>query len=115
MALRKRMKSNFGVDADYWRIIGVENWFGGAPNQVWPNKSPPVTFVHVALYASREARDSDAMSLEVRRIVLDGQTNGQPPKSPEFRKTPDALPEASRDLAYEALKQLPEFAGAEDV
>lgn len=110
MALIKASPSDFGVNGDYWRIIGIENWYGG-PNQMWPDpNAKPVTFIHVAQYASAEARKAGAMSLQTRKVVLDGQTDA--PGYTEAR--PAFLPDPTRAAAYAALKAMPEFAGAAD-
>lgn len=114
MALIKEKKAAIGIDGSYWRIIAVESHYGGN-NQLWPSPhAKPVTFVHLAQYVSKKARNEGAMSLETMRIVLDGETNGQPPDSPEYRKTPDFLPDPTRAAAYAALKELPEFSDAAD-
>lgn len=111
MALKKRVASAFGVDGDYWRIIGVENWLGG-PNQIWPDpEAKPVTYIYVALYASKEARDAGKMPLETRKIVLDGEQVAPVLGAPK-RGAP--LAEATRENAYAALKLLKEFEAAED-
>jgi len=114
MALLKSVTSEIGVDGNYWRIIAVETHYGG-PNQLWPSKhAQPVTFVHLAQYVSRKARTDGAMSLQTRRIVLDGQSNGMPPDDPAYFKNPDFLPEPTRAAAYAALKQTREFSDATD-
>ena len=114
MALIKNKKAAVGVDGDYWRIIAVETHFGG-PNQLWPSPhAKPVTFVHLAQYVSNQARRDGAMSLETKRIVLDGETNGMPPDDPAFHKNPDYLPDPTRRAAYTALKQTRDFLDATD-
>lgn len=114
-------KNDFAIPADYWRIIAVETHYGG-PNQLWPSKhAKPVTFVHVALYASKEARDAGAMSLKVERIVLDGERTGEPeldkdgkPIEGTSKRNVDYLPEPTRAAAYAALKKLKQFKDAID-
>lgn len=102
MALVKSVRSSFGIDGDYWRIIGIETWYGG-PNQVWPSASAmPVTFVHVAQYASKAARQEGAMSLQVKKIILNGEDGPAP------------LDDPTRAAAYTALKELAEFNDATD-
>ena len=114
MALIKNTKSQIGIDGNYWRIVAIETHYGG-PNQLWPSKhAQPVTFVHVALYTDKKARDAGAMSLEMKRIVLDGQSNGLAPDDPQFHKNPDHLPEPTRAAAYAALKGVRDFTGASD-
>jgi len=114
MALIKAKKAAIGIDGDYWRIVAVETHYGG-PNQLWPSKhAKPVTFVHLAQYVSNQARRDGAMSLEVKRIVLDGETNGAAPDSPEFHKNPDYLPEPTRKAAYAAIRTMREFSDATD-
>jgi hypothetical protein len=114
MALIKNKKAAIGIDGDYWRIIAVESHYGG-PNQLWQDKdAKPVTFVHLAQYISKKARNDGAMSLETKRIVLDGETNGLPPDDPFFHKNPDYLPEPTRAAAYAALKQTRDFLDAAD-
>lgn len=114
-------KNDFAIPADYWRIIADETHYGG-PNQLWPSKhAKPVTFVHVALYASKEARDAGAMSLRTERIVLDGEREGSPEIGEDGKmipgtekRRPDFLPEPTRAAAYAALKQLKQFKDALD-
>lgn len=114
-------KNDFAIPADYWRIIAVETHYGG-PNQLWPSKhAKPVTFVHVALYASKEARDAGAMSLRTERIVLDGERTGEPELDEngqviegKSKRNPDFLPEPTRAAAYAALKKLKQFKDALD-
>lgn len=114
MALIKNKKAGIGIDGDYWRIIAVESHYGG-PNQLWPSEhAKPVTFVHLAQYINKKARNDGAMSLETKRIVLDGETNGMPPDDPGFHKNPDFLPEPTRKAAYAALKSTREFTDATD-
>ena len=114
MALIKNSSTDVGVDGDYWRIIAVESHFGG-PNQLWPSKSAkPVTFVHLAQYVSKAARNNGRMSLQVKRIVLDGETNGMPPDDPAFHKNPDFLPDPTRADAYTAVKTTRDFLDAVD-
>jgi len=114
MALIKNRKAAIGIDGDYWRIIGVETYYGG-PNQISQDKdAKPVTFVHLGLYISKKARNEGAMSLEAKRIVLDGETNGLPPDDPGFHKNPDYLPEPTRAAAYAALRKTRDFLDAVD-
>lgn len=114
MALIKNKKAAIGIDGDYWRITAIETHFGG-PTQLWPDPtSKPITFVHLALYISKKARNDGAMSLETKRIVLDGETNGLPPDDPFFHKNPDYLPDPTRRAAYTALKQTRDFLDATD-
>ena len=114
MALIKAKKAAIGVDGNYWRIIAVESHYGGN-NQLWPSKhAKPVTFVHLAQYVSAQARRDGAMSLDTMRLVLDGESNGQPPDSPEYYKNPDFLPEPTRRNAYAAIKTMKEFMDATD-
>jgi hypothetical protein len=114
MGLKLSKKSDIGVDGDYWRIISIETHYGG-PNQVWPSKTAqPITYVNVAQYVSKAARDNKSMSMKVERFVLDGQSNGLPPEDPGYYKAPNYLPEPTRAAAYAAIKTLPFFQSAED-
>lgn len=114
MALIKSLDTDVGVAGDYWRIIAVETHFGG-PNQLWPSKrAKPVTFIHLAQYLNKKARNQGAMSLQVKRIVLDGESNGMPPDSPDFFKNPDFIPEPTRAAAYTALKTMRDWQDAID-
>ena len=114
MALIKNRKAAIGIDGDYWRIIAVETHYGG-PNQLWPSPhAKPVTFVHLGQYVSKKARNDGAMSLEMKRVVFDGETNGMPPDDPSFWKNPDHLPDPTRAAAYTALKQTRDFSDATD-
>lgn len=114
MALIKNKRAAIGIDGDYWRITAVETHFGG-PTQLWPDaNAKPITFVHLSQYISKQARNAGAMSLETKRIVLDGETNGLPPNDPAFHKNPDYLPDPTRRAAYTALKQTRDFLDATD-
>lgn len=114
MALIKTKKAGIGIDGDYWRIIAVETHYGGN-NQLWPSKhARPVTYVHVAQYVSKKARNDGAMSLDTKRIVLDGQSNGLPPEDPAYNKNPEHLPDPTRAAAYAALKETRDFLDAVD-
>jgi len=114
MALIKNRKAAIGIDGDYWRIVAVETHYGGG-NQLWVNKdAKPVTYVHLAQYVSKKARNDGAMSLETKRIVLDGETNGMPPDDPAFHKNPDYLPDPTRAAAYAALRKTRDFLDAVD-
>lgn len=114
MALVKDVPSGFGLNGDYWRIVAIETHYGG-PNQLWPSPAAvPVTFVHLAQYVSKQARLDGATSLQVQRIVMDGQGNGLPESDPAYVKAPDYLAEPTRQLAYTALKTMPAWADAID-
>jgi hypothetical protein len=114
MALLKTKKAAVGVDGSYWRIIAVETHYGG-PNQLWPSQhAKPVTFVHLAQFVDKKARNDGAMSLETVRLVLDGESNGLPPEDPGYYKAPDFLPEPTRAAAYSAIKTMKDFMDAAD-
>jgi len=114
MALILEKQSDFGVNGNYWRIVCVESHYGG-PTQLWPSKhARPTSYVHLAQYLSKEARQNGGMSLRTERVVMDGGTNGAPPDSPEYYKAPDYLPEPTRAAAYAALKTMPAWADAVD-
>lgn len=114
MALLKDAPSGFGLNGNYWRIVAVETHYGG-PNQLWPSPAAvPVTFVHLAQYVSKQARLDGAMSLQVERIIMDGQSNGLSENDPGYSKSPDHLPEPTRQDAYAALKTMPAWADALD-
>jgi hypothetical protein len=114
MALLKTKRAAVGVDGNYWRIIAVETHFGG-PNQLWPSRhAKPVTYVHLAQYVDKAARNADAMSLETVRLVLDGESNGLPPDDPGYYKAPDYIPDPTRAAAYTAIKGMKDFLDAAD-
>lgn len=114
MALVKPLMADIGVEGEYWRIVAIESHYGG-PNQLWPSPaSQPVTFVHLAQYVSKQARLNGAMSLQVKRIALDGSTNGVASDDPAFEQVPDFLPEPTRAAAYATLKTMAEWADAQD-
>ena len=70
MALIKTKKAAVGVDGNYWRIIAVETHYGG-PNQLWPSKhAKPVTYVHLAQFVNKAARNDGAMSLDTVRLAM---------------------------------------------
>ena len=114
MALIKSVKSDFGVDGDYWRIIAIETHYGG-PNQLWPSPhAKPVTFIHLAQYIDQKARDGGAMSIQVKRIVLDGDDNRAPKDDPAYVKNPDPILEPTREAGYAALKTTRDWSDAVD-
>lgn len=114
MALIKTKKAAVGVDGNYWRIIAVETHYGG-PNQLWPSQhAKPVTYVHLAQFVNKAARNDGAMSLDTVRLVLDGESNGLPPEDPGYYKAPDFLPEPTRAAAYSAIKTMKDFMDAAD-
>lgn len=114
MALIKDAPSGFGLNGNYWRIVAIETHYGG-PNQLWPSPAAvPVTFVHIAQYVSKQARLDGATSLQVQRIIMDGQTNGLAEDDPSYVKVPDHLPEPTRAAAYAAMKTMPAWADATD-
>ena len=110
MALIKNKKSVVGIDGNYWRIIAIETQFGG-PNHLWET---PVTFVTLGLYASKRIRNEGGGPLEIKKVMLDGQTNGMSPDDPSFHKNPYPILDPTRKNAYAALKGMRDFLDATD-
>lgn len=88
MALKKSIMSEFGVPAEYWHVGSKQEDFRGGS-------------VEVTLFgfASQEARASGKNPMSVGRFTLTGQ---------------DYTPDMPREAIYAAIKNRPEFDGAED-
>ena len=85
MALVKKITTDYGVAATYWRVTDITQ-----------NFAEGVAHVGLAGYASKSARDNGAT--ELRRAVLEMQIDA----------------EVTRTFAYTRAKAAPEFEGAAD-
>ncbi len=91
MALLKEIKTVYGVSASYWRIVET--------NINWLSRCAHVT---IAGYVDGEARNTGNQPLMLMHFDFFDYN------------FPFTKEEAVRREAYEAIKTMPEFAGAED-
>jgi len=87
MALLKAVKTEFGIDANYWNIIAIKEEF-----------KSKVIEVLMAGYISKEIRDADVDFVSSKMITLNGE---------------DYIADVTRATIYEKLKTI-EFVNAED-
>lgn len=75
MALLKSIPTQYGVNAEYWRILRINSSFNGE------------TEVSLAGYKDQAARDSGANPLDIRTISLPTQDGGRDVYYPELIKS----------------------------
>jgi len=106
MALRKSVDTGFGFNAEYWRV-----------EEVLFNRRSNTGSITVGLYYNRASKEGGSDSLKIESWSFPRYTSGRDPESViENPFTIEALEGTSAlVIAYETLKLLPEFEGAEDV
>lgn len=89
MAIIKSIDTQYGIAAEYWKIIRVDEYFAEMR-----------ATVILAAYVNQEARESGKVPLATAATVeMTGDTY---------------LPDATRTQLYDYIKSLPDFAGSED-
>ncbi len=88
MALLKAVKTNFGVDANYWNIFSIQEDFKNKMNEVV-----------IVGYASKEVRDANLDPISWSNLTFNGD---------------EYIKDATRPLVYGALKAK-DFADAQDI
>ena len=94
MALIKKIKTNLGIDATYWKIVDL--------NINWLDKTSHISLLG---WVDKNARDNGLKPLTQRNFDFNNV---------EFPFI-DEEPQNERETAYNKIKQSEEFADAEDL